>query len=262
MRHGRPAARGARFRDRVLALARPIHGWAAFVIVLGLLGFNFLASSAVAAILAVLLPRHMRAPLGRRIIRHGFRLNLAIMRVSGLCRLDLSGLDALKHARGLVVTPNHPSLLDVMLIVSCLPDAVCITKAALWNNPLVGGTARLAGYIRNDSPLLLVRRATAELRAGANLLIFPEGTRTPADAAPLGPFKPGFALMAKAAGAPIQTVFIEAETPYLRKGWPVWRKPPLPMTFRVRLGEQERVEGPTQPFVRQLEARMREALSR
>ncbi|MBC7800834.1 MAG: 1-acyl-sn-glycerol-3-phosphate acyltransferase [Gemmatimonadaceae bacterium] len=238
------------------------YGWVAFIGVLTILAFNFLVSSAIAAVLALVLPRRVRAPLGRWVIQHGFRLNLGIMRATGLCRVDVAALAGLRQARGVVVTPNHPSLLDVMLIVSCLPNAVCITKAALWNNPLLGGTARLAGYIRNDAPLKLVRRATAELRAGSNLLIFPEGTRTTDSTAPLGRFRPGFALMAKAAGAPIQVVFIEADTPYLRKGWPVWRKPPLPMAFRARLGGQHEVTGSIEPYVDALEAQMRAALVR
>lgn len=238
-----------------------MHGWAAFAFVLAVLAIGFLATSAAAALLSLVLLEQTRASVGRKLNQQGFRFILWLLRVTGLCRIDLSGLEPLKQASGLVLAPNHPSLLDVVLIVSVLPNTVCITKAGLWNNPLLGGTARLAGYIRNDSPLLLVRRAVAELRSGANLLIFPEGTRTPAGQRPLGAFKPGFALMAKAAGAPIQTVLIETDTEYLRKGWPVWRKPALPFTFRARLGEQVLVEGSTQLFVRWLETRMRSQLA-
>jgi 1-acyl-sn-glycerol-3-phosphate acyltransferase len=249
-----------RLRQRLVAPLVWLYLWAAFVVVLVVLAIGFLGTSAVAAVLALLLPRQVGAPLGRGLIRQGFRFIVGLMRATGVCRIDLSGLEPLKRARGLVVTPNHPSLLDVVLIVSSLPNTVCITKAGLWNNPMLGGTARLAGYIRNDSPLLLVRRATAELRSGANLLIFPEGTRTPPGERPLGAFKPGFALMAKAAGAPVQTVFIETDTQYLQKGWPVWRKPVLPFAFQARLGQRVQVEAPIQSFVRGLETGMRSVL--
>ena len=40
------------------------------------------------------------------------------------------------------------------------------------------------------------------------------------------------------AGVPIQTVFIDTDSPYLRKGWPIWRLPPLPIVFHVRLGRR------------------------
>ena len=239
--------------------ARAVREWLSFAFVLTVLAAGFLSTSALAALLTLILPRRHRKPFGRALIRRGFQFAVATMRVTGLCTVDLAALAPLHHARGMVIAPNHPALLDVVLIVACLPNAVCILKAGLWNNPLLGGTARLAGYIRNDSPLLLVRAATAELEAGANLLVFPEGTRTPPGQR-LGPFKPGFVAMARAARAPIQTVFLRADTAYLGKGWPVWRKPRLPMAFHARLGPVVTVDAPTRPFLAQLEATMRAAL--
>ena len=228
--------RHAAWTDRLPWLLRVACEYAAFAIILAILGVSFLSTSAFGAVMVWVLPRRMQAPCGQAMIQGGFRFALWCMRATGLVRMDLRALDTLRHERGLVVAPNHPSLLDVMLVASRVPRVVCITKAQLWDNPLLGGSARLAGYIRNDAPLPLVRRAGAALRGGANLLIFPEGTRTVCP--PVGPFKGGFALMARTAGAPIQTVFIEADTPYLRKGWPLFRKPPLPLVYRARLGRR------------------------
>jgi hypothetical protein len=45
-------------------------------------------------------------------------------------------------------------------------------------------------------------------------------------------------LIAKLAQAPIQTVFIDTDSPYLSKGWPLWRVPPLPIVFTLRLGKR------------------------
>jgi 1-acyl-sn-glycerol-3-phosphate acyltransferase len=94
---------------------------------------------------------------------------------------------------------------------------------------LLGPGARLARYIRNDSPRSLVRLAVADLRRGGSWCCFPKAR---AHAAADQPFRPGFTLIAKLAGAPIQTVFIDTDSPYLGKGWPLWRLPPLPIVFR------------------------------
>ncbi len=37
---------------------------------------------------------------------------------------------------------------------------------------------------------------------------------------------------------PIQTVFIETDSAYLGKGWPLFRRPPMPITYRIRLGRR------------------------
>lgn len=208
-----------------------------FPSLLGFVGLILLGWSVISAVLARVLPRRLGAPLGRYAIRQGFRVFVAVLGASGLFRFRLGALDALAAARGLVVAPNHPTLMDVMLIASRLPRAVCITKGPVWGNPLLGGSARLAGYIRNDAALPVVRGAVAALRGGANLLIFPEGTRT-RGAGPVNPLQPGFALMARRAGAAVQTILIETRSPFLRKGWAPWQVPPFPVVVSVRLGRR------------------------
>ena len=49
-------------------------------------------------------------------------------------------------------------------------------KANIRDNILLGGGARLAGYIRNDAPTNMVRLAAKAPREGNQSPIFPEGT--------------------------------------------------------------------------------------
>ena len=213
-----------------------LFGTVAFYVVLGLYGLTCILWSTLASALRPIMPGPRGAVIGRLGICLGFRTWLRVFRAAGLLYCDLAALEPLANERQLVVAPNHPSLLDAVLLLSRLPNAVCITKPEVWDNPCLGGGARLAGYIRNDAPLSLVRRAAAELRAGRQLLIFPEGTRT--RQAPLGPLRGGFALMARAGGAPIQAVLIETNSPFLGKGWRFLRRPDFPLVFRVRLGRR------------------------
>lgn len=232
----------------------------AFYLVLLAFAVVFLGWNLAATVLYWLLPRRLSQPMGQRAIMANFRFLLALMRLAGLALFDLTALDTLRDEGGLVIAPNHPTLLDAVLITSRLPRVVCIAKASLWGNPALGAGARLAGYIRNDAPHRLVRRAAAAIREGNQLLIFPEGTRTRTP--PLGPFKAGFALMARQAGAPVQTVLLHASSPYLTKGWPIWRRPQFPLRYHARLGPRFVVQGPAQPFSQQLEAAMQSELGR
>ena len=56
------------------------------------------------------------------------------------------------------------------------------------------------------------------------------------------------------AGAPIQTVFIDTDSPYLGKDWPIWRLPPLPIVFRVRLGRRFAPERNVNAWLAEIEA--------
>lgn len=218
-----------------------------FYVGLALFGLISLLWSLPAGLLYLVLPRRLGAPLGQWGITLGFRAYLGIMRALGQFRLDLRALDALRDAGPMVIVSNHPALIDAVLVISRLPGLVCIAKGGLWDNWFLGGGIRLAGYLRNDAPRDLTRRAVTELRSGRQLLIFPEGTRTPPGQV-LGPFRGGFVLMARGAGVPIQTVFLEGGSPYLAKGWPLFRRPPSPLVFRARLGERFEVSGNTRAF--------------
>ncbi len=219
-----------------------------FVAVLALWGVGCLGWSLVAPLLGLLLPTSRRERVGQWGIQVGFRNMLVLMERLGLARLDLSALDTLPSDQPMVIACNHPGLLDAVVVTSRLRGVVCITKAALWDNAFLGGGIRLAGYIRNDQPMALVRAGVASLARGKRLLVFPEGTRTPRDTA-VGEFRAGFALMARTAGVPVQTLLIETESPYLRKGWPLQRMPAFPITIRVRLGRQFRVDRDVRLFV-------------
>jgi 1-acyl-sn-glycerol-3-phosphate acyltransferase len=210
-----------------------------------------LAWSLVAFPIGLLLPGRAGIRLGRWVIMFGFRTYLRILELSGIVECDLGALDRLGHERSLIIAPNHPSLIDVVLIVSRLPNAVCIIKANLWDQLILGGSARLAGYIRNISQAKLIVDATREVEDGSQLLVFPEGTRTRGN--PIQPFKGGFALIAKRARAPVQMVFIEINHPFLCKDCSLLRKPEFPLVFQARLGERFQPPDEVGPYVDRLE---------
>jgi len=208
-----------------------------------------------ALILKPLLPTATGQRLGRHMIMGGFRLYLRLLEIFCACRFDLDELDRLRGEGPLVIAANHPSLLDAVLIVSRLPNAVCVMKAALMDNILFGAAARLARYIRNNAPLEVILGAREELRAGAHLVIFPEGTRTVSF--PIDACTPSTGLIASRSGVPVQSVLIEMSTPYLGKAWPLFRPPVLPLHCRVRLGRRFAPPTDVAAFTRELDAHFR-----
>lgn len=202
---------------------------------------------------------------GRRLISLAFRGFFALLQASKLVFLDTSALDRIRHQRGLILAPNHPSLLDAVVILARVPDAVCILKAGLLRSPFLGGGARWAGYISNDAGASLVRQATAELHAGGQLLVFPEGTRTWPDApGGLNPCKGAFALAAREAQAPVQTILLRYDPPLLGKGSPLFQQPRFPLKIRAELGPLFPPPPPhveVRPWMVEVEAWFRQALT-
>jgi 1-acyl-sn-glycerol-3-phosphate acyltransferase len=136
-----------------------------------------------------------------------------------------------------VYVVNHPSLVDALFLLARLPDTVCIFNPVLLRNPVVGPAALLCGYVAGDAGVDGIRRAAERVSTGCSLLIFPEGTRT-APGADLNPLRPGFALIARRARAPLQLVHVRSSPLMARKNHPWWKIPPLPGRFEFTLGER------------------------
>jgi 1-acyl-sn-glycerol-3-phosphate acyltransferase len=223
------------------------------------LGLISLGWNLIAFVIYPLFPRRIGQRIGRGGIAYGYRFYWWCARLSGLMRIDARALQALRsEPGGLIIAANHPTMLDALLIVAQLPRSVCIMKASLMRNVFLGAGARLARYIRNDSPRKMIRHAVASLREGGQLVLFPEGTRT--EGARLNCFRPGITVIAQRAGVPIQTVIIETDTPYLGKGWPLWRCPPLPIVFKLRLGQRFEPQDDAAHTLGELEAYFRKEL--
>lgn len=144
-----------------------------------------------------------------------------------ICEFKISkeDLQTLRNLKSTVIIANHPSLLDVIYILAFVRDTDCIVKAALQKSWVAGIVKAL--YISNNVDFKIMEDECVEaLKAGGNLIIFPEGTRSPANG--MNQFKKGAARIALAANAVVQPIFIGGNRKYgLGKGEPMWKANPL-----------------------------------
>ena len=225
---------------------------------LTLLGLICLAWTVFAIPLYFILPRRMGTAVGRRGIMLGFRLYAWSLSITRAYRLDLRDIDALRQGPPVILAPNHPSLIDALLILTRHPNIVCVMKSALMRNVFLGSGSRLARYVRNESSRQMIKESVAHLREGGVLLLFPEGTRT--IRSPINPLVASVGLIAKHAQVPVQTLVIETDSPFLSKGWPLFKRPDLPVVYRVRLGKRFAPPADVAAFTAELERYYRQEL--
>ena len=150
------------------------------------------------------------------LIHKTFAFFMDMMHVLGVLDYEIRGLEKLQGSHGELIVANHPTLIDVVFLISRLPRADCIVKTALWNNPFTRGPVQSAGYILNDGSPTLVRRCVERLQSDASLIIFPEGTRT-SKGSHLNDFQRGAANIAARSGAPFRPVIIRCTPSTLTK---------------------------------------------
>lgn len=125
-------------------------------------------------------------------------------------RINIIGEENLKGGP-YVICPNHKSLNDPPLIGTCVDASMrFMAKEELFKNPLFGAALKALGAFpvkRGKSDIGAIKAAVKTITDGENLVIFPEGTRSPKNALHKG--KPGAALIAAKAKADIIPIGIK-----------------------------------------------------
>ena len=211
-----PVAPGAA-SHRVPSRRRLAHGWRALRTGVAFASFG-VGAIVVAAVTAVSArgARERRELRTQRVVHRAFRLFMWWMRCLRLCRVSWVGGERLRGTGPRLVVANHPTLIDVILLLARLPQADCIVKSAAQRNPFMRRIVTRAGYLANDDGDALVESCAERIAQGRSVLLFPEGTRSPRDG--LRRFQRGAAHIALKTGCPIVPVAITCRPPTLLKG--------------------------------------------
>jgi 1-acyl-sn-glycerol-3-phosphate acyltransferase len=110
-----------------------------------------------------------------------------------------------------IFVSNHVSWFDVLALAANLPSYSFVAKAELFRIPLFGRGALAVGTIpierdNRKQAFESYKVAAERIRAGASVVVYPEGTR--GTVYPLRPFKKGPFVLAVAAGVPVVPTII------------------------------------------------------
>ena len=148
-------------------------------------------------------------------IHKSWRFFVWLMKIMRL--ISVRGVDArqMKNLRGHIIIANHPSLIDVVILISLIPRCVCVVKKSLFHNIFIKRVIRHI-YLSNDMGLEeFIERGTEFLKSGYNVVIFPEGTRTVENRKTM--LHRGFAYLHLKSGRPILPIHIDNMPPILGK---------------------------------------------
>ncbi|MEA3313626.1 MAG: lysophospholipid acyltransferase family protein [Caldisericota bacterium] len=133
--------------------------------------------------------------------------------------LDVYGVENVPPKRGVIVTPNHRSFLDIPVTSVALPRRMySLGKKEVISGSRLGWLYQILGGISLDidgTDLKGLRNAIDVLKQGNPLLVFPEGTRSLTRE--VGPVKKGVVFLSFKAGVPIVPVGIAGTGEALHK---------------------------------------------
>ena len=192
--------------------------------------FGFTALIAVLAVPLLLLPpaalRHT-SRLWARGVLGGLRLLAGV-------RLRIEGAEYMPRDGAALLASKHQSAFDTIAWLALLPRPAYVLKAELLRIPLYGWHARHMGMIGVDraggaqAMRGMMRAARDAAARGAQIIIFPEGTRVPPGAR--RPLQPGVVALGAATGLPVIPVATNSGRHWGRRAF---RKHPGEIVIRL-----------------------------
>lgn len=190
-----------------------------------------------------------RRKRSQRFVAQSFRLFHAYMRWVGLI-VYRPALTLPEQTAPRIVVANHPTLVDVTALLSAVPEMCCLVKSSIHDNPLFYLIMKFCGHIRvgradADDGARVLELASKRVIDGSDVLLFPEGTRSPPSSLGhfqlgVGPFHAGAFAVAVHSEIEVAKVAIFCDPPVLKRGAPWYLIPPEPVALRLEFLGQSR----------------------
>ena len=150
------------------------------------------------------------------VIRKSWSFFAWVLSFTGVLNIHVSNREEFQNLSGKIVVANHPTFIDVVILISMIPKSTCLAKKETLSNPLFRNIVKSIYIINDIDPDKLKQETKRYLKEGFNIIIFPSGTRTK----PGEDFKihKGPAAIALNSGVEILPVKIKTDYPFLQKG--------------------------------------------
>ena len=150
-------------------------------------------------------------------------------------RIQVKGLKRLDPRAAYIFMPNHASFLDILLAFAYIPHNFrIVAKEEIFSIPVMGWALKRSRQVPMDRTnprkgLAGLRQASALLKKGVSIVVFPEGTRT-ADGQ-IGNFKATLFILPIRAGVPVVPLRVDGTFEALKRGSILLNPVPFKLIF-------------------------------
>ncbi|MCH5322627.1 MAG: 1-acyl-sn-glycerol-3-phosphate acyltransferase [Helicobacter sp.] len=173
----------------------------------------------------------------RDLVHCAWKFFIFCTEILGYLRYEFTDFNQLGEKSQIIIC-NHPSLLDVVLLLSKVRRVNCVVKAELSKNVFLYPAIKACGYILNTKNEELLHKSLEVLKKEESLLIFPEGTRTKEKII----FHKAPFYLAIHSAKWLTPVFIQMDPKTLQKGVKWYHTPKNKVNYKIYVGNSIKID--------------------
>ena len=178
-----------------------------------------------------------------------------LMQKTGSIKILIENPDKLQNISGKIIVANHPSFIDIVILIGLMPETICIAKKELKKNFFMGNIVKSLFLINDENQEIMIKESNELLNKGYNLIIFPTGTRT-VEGEKLKLHK-GAAMLAIHTKTDIIPIHIHCDYKFLAKNLKIYDAGEKEVVFSISVKEKIKIEDFAQPDLTEIQLRNR-----
>lgn len=113
----------------------------------------------------------------RETLQKSWKFFVKLLTIFGIIELDVNNWDKICSIQNSIVVSTHPSFIDIVILMSIIPNSTCFVAEKLAKNPFFRGIVDLLFILETNSIDGWLNESCKKLDEGLNLIIFPMGIR-------------------------------------------------------------------------------------
>lgn len=143
-----------------------------------------------------------------------------IIQKTGIINIKTDDFEKIKNIKNSIIVSTHPSFIDIVILMSIIPNSTCFVAEKLAHNPFLKGIVKYLFIIEGQSQEKWLSESCQKLHEGFNVIIFPMGRRHKRNETPR--IRRGAALLAQKSKKNIVLLNIETSCDFLQGNQPIY----------------------------------------
>lgn len=174
------------------------------------------------------------------IIFYTWKWFIKFLSITKILKLKIEDIDKLRSIKGKIIVSTHPSYIDILILMSLIPNSTCFVKKELAYNPTLKKIINKI-FIQSGLELDEMQRITKDyLDKGFNVIIFPSGIRHRKNEYPK--IKKGTALISMNANKNIVPIEMYTDYDFLQIGQSVLDAGEKPVIYNIKVLEEINIQ--------------------